>query len=219
MNRSKQAGLTKKQVAYEGIKNLIVEGEFAHETPLVERQLCDILQVSRTPVREALRELAAEGMVEVIDGKGVYVKRPQFKDMIEIFELREALEGKAVRLFVERINDADVQLLKQYMELQEEAYQKNDHKSFMDIDMNIHMLISAGAKNGRLEAMICAIYSQIRQMAISVKDDKILRDQAVAAHRTIIEAIVQGDAAAAQNSMMEHITEVKEYHKERYYLL
>ena len=62
---------SKKQIAYSGIRKMIIEGTVNKDTPLVERQLCDTLGVSRTPIREALRSLAAEGHVEIIDGKGV----------------------------------------------------------------------------------------------------------------------------------------------------
>ena len=106
MSRSTESsGISKKQRAYNGIKDMIIKGKLKKETPLVERQLCDILGISRTPVREALRELAKDGLVEIIDGKGVYVKKLDFRDMVEIFEVREALEGMSIRLFIERADE------------------------------------------------------------------------------------------------------------------
>jgi len=209
---------SKKQIAYDGIKKMIVSGAVTKDTPLVERQLCEKLGVSRTPVREALRDLAGEGMVEIIEGKGVYVKKIEFKDMLELFELREALEGMAIQLFVERMDEDDLGNLQELMEEQEEAYSKDNHEEFMKIDMKIHNLIAEGARNQRLKNSISSIYDQISQLAILVKDDTRVRDMAIRAHRKMIDAVTNRDAEAARKAIVEHINEVKELHKDRYYL-
>lgn len=211
--------LSKKQIAYNKIKEMIIDGTIKKEMPLVERQLCEVLDISRTPVREALRELAADGLVEIIEGKGVFVKRIEFRDMIEIFEVREALECMAMKLFVERIEPEKVELFEEYMRQQRLAYEAGEHEIFMKIDMKIHNLIAEGAQNIRLKNSIAVIYDQIRQMAISAKDDKKVRDLAISAHEKILEAVVAGDSEAAQKAMMEHIIEVKNIHKDRYYML
>lgn len=210
---------SKKIIAYNGIKQLIKEGTFARDTPLVERQLCEVLEVSRTPVREALRELANEGLVEIIEGKGVYVKRIDYKDMIEIFELREALEMMTIKLFLERAGQYEVQRFEELMEEQEEAYQKEEHAKFMKNDMKLHNLIAEGAQNSRIRQVISNIYDQIQQMAISVKDDSTIRDMAIRAHRSILEAIKAKDVEQAQKAMAAHVVEVKEFYKDKYYLL
>lgn len=210
---------SKKQLAYDGIKEMIVNGKVKKDTPLVERQLCEMLGISRTPVREALRELANDELVEVIDGKGVYVKKIEFRDMIEIFEMREALERMAMKLFMERIQDEMIQLFQEYMREQEEAYQNDEHEAFMDIDMKIHDAIAEGAQNTRLRNAISVIYDQIKQMAISAKDDSVMRDIAIKAHRKMLAAMLAKDSEAAQAAIVEHIIEVKSIHRERYYLL
>jgi len=210
---------SKKQIAYDGIKEMIIKGQVKKDSPLVERQLCDALGISRTPIREALRELANDGLVEIIDGKGVYVKRIEFRDMIEIFEMREALERMAIKLFVERAEQERIDSFKRYMEIQENAYKNEDHEVFMQTDMQIHNLIAEGAQNNRLKTSIRNIYDQVRQIAISVKDDKKVRDTAIAAHRKILQAILSRDVEAAELAMAEHIVEVKNQHKDRYYML
>lgn len=212
-------GPSKKNIAYDGIKQMIIDGELTKETPLVERQLCEVLEVSRTPVREALRELANEGLVEVIDGKGVYVKKIDFKDMIEIFELREALECMSVKLFIERATDSELSELESLMKEQEETYSKKQHARYMRNDMKIHNLIADGAANGRIQHAIRNIYDQIHQMALAVKDETLIRDIAYAAHRKIYAAILKKDVEAAQDEMRKHIIEVKNFYKDRYYLL
>ncbi len=217
--KSNMETLSKKQIAYIKIKEMIIDGTIKKEMPLVERQLCEVLDISRTPVREALRELAADGLVEIIDGKGVFVKRIEFRDMIEIFEVREALECMAMKLFMERAEPEKVSLFQEYMRQQEAAYEAGKHEEFMKADMKIHSLIAEGAQNTRLKNSIAVIYDQIRQIAISAKDDKTVRDMAIKAHRKILDAVIAGDSEAAQKAVVEHIVEVKNMHKDRYYML
>lgn len=209
---------SKKQIAYEQIKKLIIENEIPKDAPLVERTLCEQLGISRTPVREALRELASEGLVMIIEGKGVYVKKVEFKDMIEIFEIREALESKAIELFIQRLDDETLALMKQYMDDQEEEYENGLHKEFMDTDMKIHYLIAKGSKNSRLENYIVSIYDQIHQMAVSSKDDPEMRERAIQAHRALYQAVLDRDIEKAKKTMSDHIKETMDIHKEKYYL-
>lgn len=210
---------TKKQIAYKKIKELIINNEVEKNTPLVERQLCELIGVSRTPIREALRELANEDLVEIIDGKGVYVKRMDFRDMVELFEVREALESMAVRLFTERLDTEYRDKFKVYMEEQKEAYNQGDQKTFMDVEKKIHLLIAEGSKNRRLNDEIVMIYDQMKQIAISARDDEEIRSAAMESHSQIFEAVMSGKAEDASRIMVRHIKETLELNKERYYLL
>lgn len=210
---------TKKQLAYEKIKELIVHNELDKDSPLVERQLCDIIGISRTPIREALRELANEDYVEIIEGKGIYIKKIDFRDMMELFELREALEGMSIRLFTERAEEAYLLRLRDYMTEQQQAYDQGNHRIFMDIDMKIHSLIADGSKNRRLRDEIIMIYDHIRQIAILAQDDTQVRDTAMKAHIRIFEAVLEGDPERSQEAMVQHIRETLELHEGKYYLL
>lgn len=211
-------GVSKKQAAYNKIKEMVIS-ELPAGAPLVERDLCEKLEVSRTPVREALRQLASEGLVDIIDGKGVFVAKIRFEDMVEIFELREALESMAVMLFVKRREPILIDELNALMDQQEKFYQEDNHEALMECDMKFHELIAKGSRNKRLSDMIVSIYNQIRQMAISVQDDQAVRDLAVKSHRKIMDAILKRDEEVAAKLMAEHVRETKQYHIERYYML
>lgn len=211
-------GLTKKQIAYNQIKEMVI-GTLPSGAPLVERDLCEKLNVSRTPVREALRQLASEGLVDIVDGKGVFVAKIRFEDMVEIFELREALESMAVTLFVKRREQGAINELQALMDRQEEAYAADNHTALMECDMKFHEMIARGSRNKRLCDMIVSIYNQIRQMAISVQDDQVVRDLAVKSHRKIMDAILARDEEEAARQMALHVRETKQYHIERYYML
>ncbi|MTI58618.1 MAG: GntR family transcriptional regulator [Firmicutes bacterium] len=218
MQNSKKT-YSKKEIAYNRIKSMIVDGKFKKGESLVERKLCETLGVSRTPVREALHVLEKDGLVETIEGKGVFVKKIEFCDMIEIFELREALEVMAIKLFMKRADESTVKEFEKLMKEQEAAYKRDEHDKFMNIDMKLHNLISENAQNKKLRNFLNTIYDQIKQIAISAKDDVEIRDMAIVAHRKILQAILDKDSEAAQKAMLEHIIQVKKYHMERYYLL
>ena len=90
----------KHDFAYHKIKEWIIKGELPADTILVERQLCDMLGLSRTPVRSALQELAKDGYVLTAPGRGMMVSRVQIEDVIEIFEIRRSLDTLALELFM-----------------------------------------------------------------------------------------------------------------------
>ena len=97
---------SKKQVAYEFIKEHIVSGDFPAGSLLVERQLCAMINTSRTPVREAIQQLTAEGLVESISAKGNVVSSIRYEDIARTYDVREYLESLAVRLCVQVCTDA-----------------------------------------------------------------------------------------------------------------
>lgn len=120
---------SKKEIAYQGIRQMILSGKYTPSDTLPERQLCQELGVSRTPVREALQALVNDGMLEIIEGKGVVVRKVNLRDLIEIFELRLALESLAVYLFVERATADTVAQLRRIFDTAEQALIDDDRSA------------------------------------------------------------------------------------------
>lgn len=208
---------TKKEYVYDDIKSLIIKNKISKEEPLGVKELCEQYDVSRTTIREALEELMHEGYVKRKNRVGFFVTRIGYQDMIEIFELREALEVTAVKLFVERIDNNRKEQFERYVLLQEKAYFQDDQEAFMENDMKIHSLIVKGAQNRKLENAIQAIYSQVRLMALEAKDDRKICGMAHTSHKKLLKCVENDDAEQAQQVMREHIMQVKNYHKEKYY--
>lgn len=98
-----------KQTVYEALREEIVSGSLAPGEPLSERGLVDTYRLSRTPVREILRTLEAEGLVEIYPYRGTFVRKLSPADIQDIFEVREALEGQAARLAAQRADMADIE--------------------------------------------------------------------------------------------------------------
>lgn len=216
-NTSPASGKTKKQFAYDRIKEMIISGRFSPRDALVERQLCQELGISRTPVREALQALVNDGMLES-DGKGIFLRQVNLRDLIELFELRLALESLAIHLFVERATDDDIAQLRSLFETAEAALQADDHNKFMEYDMQFHSFIASGSKNHRLCETIESNYDRIHFMAVSVRNDPVLCRMASENHAQIMRAVEQRDKDAAVQCMIKHINEVKSYHQNRFYL-
>lgn len=212
------SGITKKNQVYTALKQRIVNNEIPVEDPLTVRELCSEYNVSRTTIREVLESLIAEGLLKQMKGVGYFVNVIDYQEMVEIYELREVLEVMAIKLFIERMNQERKGQFKELVQLQEKAYWNNDHKAFMRQDMNIHELIVKGAKNKKLESALNSIYTQIRLMANVSQDDPAVREMANRSHSLLLKSVERHDAQGAQRVMQQHIAEVRNYHKSRYYL-
>lgn len=209
---------SKKAVAYQEIKSRLLNGTYSLQDPLVERQLCQDLGLSRTPIREALFELASDGFVEIIEGKGVFVRKVSLRDLVELFEVRLALETLAIRLFTERSSPDNIRHLRSIFDTAEEALSTGNNEKFMEYDMYFHKFIAHESKNTRLEKTITSNYDLVQLMANSVRNDPELCRIASQNHRAIMEAIEKRDKQAAIQCMEEHIMQVMRYHQDKYYL-
>lgn len=216
---SEQKDNSKQQIAYNKIKAAIIKNELLPDTLLVERQLSNTLGISRTPIREALRRLSSEGLVDFIPDKGMFVSKIRFEDILEIFELREALEGMAVRLFVLRKNSDIVQQMEECLTLQELAYKEGNYSLNVEFDMKFHNFYLKGSKNLRLESFVNTVLDQNSRMAFYTVNDKERIETSLVQHKKVLDAIRQGNADQAEKLIKEHIINVKEYHINKYYAI
>lgn len=205
---------SKKQLAYDSIKEKILNGELKTGEPIVERKLCEELGISRTPVRAAFAELSKEGLVDVVEGRGVFVSRIRFEDMIEVYDIREALECMSISLLTERITDEELAHLEEIVERMKSL----TGSEFMALDMELHTTMALYSKNKRLAQYVNVIYSPIRLMASTAQNDQSLCSSALKAHQEILTAIKTRDVNTAVEAMRRHIHNVREYHVKRYFL-
>lgn len=219
INTYKQKDDSKQTIAYNKIKDAIIKNELLPDTLLVERQLCDTLGISRTPIREALRRLSSEGLVDSIPDKGMFVSRIRFEDMVEIFELREALEGMAIRLFVQKRDKDIFKQMEECIVLQERAYKEGNYSLNVEKDMEFHQLYIKGARNSRLESFLNTVLDQNSRMAFFTVTDKERIEGSLEQHKKVLKAVEQGDAEEAERLIKEHIINIKEYHIDKHYMV
>ena len=210
---------TKQQQVYEYIKKKINSNEYPPGTPLTEEGVCAELNVSRTPVRDAIRRLTSENLLVMTPGVGLSVSSIGLEDLIEIFDIREGLEGLAVKLFIDRAPAPTIHLLHDCVTKGEDAVHHNDFNLFMESDMEFHRLIDATVANRRLSEMLDGIYEQINRLAFTNKEDPEVARLALDGHHQILEAIEAHDKPAAIASMEKHIRDVKRYYLSKYFNL
>lgn len=133
------------------LRNAIIHGDLVPGTRLPERTLCRELNVSRTPLREAFRQLASEGLIEILPNRGARVPKIERAEMGLIFEVIDALEGIAGRLACERASDAEIASIKALHRRMFEHFQARRLAEYLELNLQIHIEIVRLAKNRFLE--------------------------------------------------------------------
>jgi len=208
---------TKQQYVYDYISSRINSNELVPGTIITEESICNTLHVSRTPVREAIRRLTSENMLVVTPGIGLSVPNIGLEDFIEIYDMREALEMLAVRLFMGRTTPPVLQKLSKLMEMQEEAVVSGNIDSFMKSDMEFHRMIDTVAGNKRLSAALNNIYDQISRLAFINVDDPQIPKIAIKAHEKLMTYIKEKDKENAVLAIQEHIRTLRKFYLAKYF--
>ncbi len=202
---------SRKELAYEAIKREIITHKLKPGVKLVERQLCESLNISRTPVREALQQLVGEGLARFIQGEGVIVADITYEDIREIFDIREVLEGMAVREFASLAKEAEIEKLAEIVAgFTEDHFE--DGQMFIRYDRKFHNAIIEGAQNIKLSAIMSNINDQIEWISYLIHDDREKIKTAHQQHRNIFNAIKQRSQRTAEELMRGHISTMEEYH-------
>lgn len=201
---------SRKDLAYEAIKREIITHKLKPGVKLVERQLCESLNISRTPVREALQQLVGEGLARLIQGEGVIVADITYEDIREIFNIREVLEGMAVREFTLLAKESEIEALAETAAPFLEA-QFDDGQLSIQYDRKFHNTIINGAQNIKLSAIMNNINDQIEWISYLIHDDREQLKTAQQQHRNIFNAIKQRSQRTAEELMREHISAMEEY--------
>jgi DNA-binding GntR family transcriptional regulator len=185
--------------AYLAIRGLIVSLELPPGAVIDERELMQRLGLGRTPVREALRQLAQEQLVEVFPRRGSFVTGVDVRDLARISEVRAALEPEAARLAAERATEGERD------QLADLSDQIKSGADLMALDERIHRAIYTAAHNHLLEKTLGEYYVlglRIWMIALGRAEDL---EDAVEAHRDLIQAIVAGDGDRAADLMRAHV--------------
>ena len=190
--------------AYLAIRGLIVSLELPPGAVIDERQLMQRLGLGRTPVREALRRLAQEQLVEVFPRRGMFVTNVDVRDLARISEVRLALEPEAARLAAERATEEERDAL---AELGDRIKRGAD---LMGLDEQIHRAVYAASHNDLLEKTLGEYYVlALRIWTIALDRAEDLED-AVEAHRDLIQAIVVANGDRAADIMRAHVEDFEQ---------
>mgnify|MGYP003291389358 FL=1 len=195
-----------RDVVFNTLRDAILTGKLVPGERLMENQLAEKLGVSRTPVREALRMLELENLVELVPRKGAQVLDMSEKDIINILEVRSALEGLATSVACKKMSKEDLQQLKNMEVDFEKAVADNDVEHFVDIDEDFHDLIFAATENDKLINIFRNLRIQLyRYRMAQAKNNETSMSTIVAHHRSIIRAIENHDAEEGASIAQGHI--------------
>jgi DNA-binding GntR family transcriptional regulator len=186
--------------AYHEIRGLIVSLELAPGAVIDERELIERLEIGRTPVREALRRLSHERLVEVYPRRGMFVTGVDVRELARLSEVREVLEPEAARLAAERATDSDRAELSALLDELEAG-----GSDLMALDERIHRAVYRAAHNDLLEATLEQYYVLALRIWSIALDRAHELEEAVEAHRSLLEAIQAGDGDRAADTMRAHV--------------
>lgn len=195
-------------MAYEQIKILILNEEIEPGEILSENQLAEYLQMSRTPVREAVRRLEAEGILTSRQGYGTILKALTMKDICDIFEVREAMEMIAAETAIENISNLELQNLRNDFQVLLDRFHKGEEiekKEFTVIDGRIHDLIVERSNNEYVKLLMERIYFNVdRYRCISFKVSLDL-EESTRQHLDLIDCIEEREVNKFKEHLRAHI--------------
>lgn len=190
---------------FDVLRDRILNDEYEHGQKLNELTLANELKISRTPIREALKQLELEGLVESIPNKGVYVKGFSPRDIDDMFEIRLALEGLAIQLAIDRMDEVHLAKIKDVFELMEFYTLKKDQDKINDLNILYHETIYQATQSQYFEQLLKDIHYYVSVTSRhSIKQPERL-ETAIVEHKAILDAIVASDKELAKETIQKHI--------------
>ncbi|MEW6257380.1 MAG: GntR family transcriptional regulator [Pseudomonadota bacterium] len=198
------AAPVRRQVA-KVLRAAITSGRFAPGQRLVEKDLCTLLGVSRPSVREALRELESEGLIEIIPNKGPSVRSLTAADALSVYQVRAALEALAARLFVEKASDAQVETLSAAVQSLARAYEAGDVERILAAKQVFYDALFDGTGNNVIRTILRSLNDRVTALRRVTLSSPARARESIAEIQDLLAAIKRRDADAAHRASLQHI--------------
>jgi DNA-binding GntR family transcriptional regulator len=187
------------------LREMIMTGELKEGEKINENKLCSSMGISKTPLREALRVLSAEGHVRLVANRGSYVTRHTFLEIREMFDVMSVLEGACARAAVKKMSENDFSSLVKIHEKLEQEYTRRNQKNYINYNNLYHILLEELAGNQTLSQIINGLRQKIllyRYQSLNLPERF---DQSIEEHRRLLEAFQERDPEKAENLMRSHL--------------
>jgi DNA-binding GntR family transcriptional regulator len=189
------------------LRDYVVEGNIPDGGRVPERQLCEKFGISRTPLREALKVLAAEGLIELLPNRGARVRQLGERDIEELFDLMGGLESLAGRLACENITDAEIAEVERLHYEMYGYYLHSDMHNYFLINQRIHERIVTASRNGTLQAAYATFAGRIRRVRYSANfaRKRARWAEAMREHEMILDALRRRAGSELADILFHHL--------------
>jgi DNA-binding GntR family transcriptional regulator len=194
------------RLAYNSIKEYILDGRLDENSRLTEEFLSTQLGISKSPIREALNRLEAEGLIHIEPRKGAYLRRLRAEEVSDLYDLREALEASVIR--TARLSPELFADLRQSLKHQRAFLQARDQRRYIDEDVHFHAELARATGNAQLCAVLENIHNQIWLVRRNTYD--LSSQTPPDDHETLVKALEAGDLARAESIVRNHIRQVRQ---------
>ena len=194
-----------RDVVFKTLRDAIVTGDLEPGERLMEIKLAEKLGVSRTPIREAIRKLELEGLVNMTPRKGAVVAEISENDLRNVLEVRRVLEKLAVKLACQKISKAEIDELRENLKFFKGALKQKDANEIAKIDVEFHDIIYKATRNDRLIQILYNLREQMYRYRLEYVKDQDTRKTVVKDHETLIESIAVGNIKVAEETIIAHI--------------
>ncbi|MDE7030070.1 MAG: GntR family transcriptional regulator [Lachnospiraceae bacterium] len=183
----------------------ILNGEYQENDELREAAIAEELGVSRTPVREAFRQLELEGLIRIVPNKGAYVTGISASDVADIYEIRSLLEGLCARWATEKITKERIEELEETILLSEFHLSKEHYEQLIELDNRFHMQLYEACESKMLIHLLKDFHQYVQKERQQTLSNHARSAAAVAEHKSIMEAMRDKNASLAEKLADEHI--------------
>jgi DNA-binding GntR family transcriptional regulator len=197
-------------VVYAELRQAILRGALRAGERLREEDLAERMRVSRTPVREAIGRLEAEGLAVALPRRGLAVAEVSPEHVMEIYLVREVLEGAASRLAARHVTRLEATHLEELLEGMGEAVARDDTAAMESLNRRFHSLIYAAAKNRLIQQILDDLWDDLGRFGVTTFAYPGRKKEALAEHRAIADAIVGGREAEAERLARAHLAAGRE---------
>jgi len=189
----------------QALRDLILEGELAGGEKIQEKALTERFGVSRTPLREAMKMLSSEGLIELIPNRGAVISQTSLADLMDAFPVLATLEGLAGAQAAERATEDDIRDIIRLTRALRDAFNRGDRLEYFAVNQSIHRAILSASRNAILERTHATLASLVHRARYQANLSSARWQQAVAEHVKIADALEARASADADSLLREHM--------------
>ena len=194
------------QMVYETLKNAILNRTLAPGTQLIESTISEKMKVSRTPIRNAIKDLALEGVVTIIPNRGAFIIQPSVEEIVQAFRMREELECTAIKFGLDKIEKDDIEKLNNIIEEEFKALRDRNIFEYLAMNKEFHMMLAIKSKNKYLIQFTEKIINQISIYLILYDSfyNNSMQFETIEEHKKMVKAIEIKDAKLLEALIRQH---------------